>query len=83
VKGHTVAHCVAIPLKSATNLINIQKFTQVKSYSVEHCVANHLHGGTVWQSTIEKFILKKLMQLKLMPQQEFPVDPQKAYGNSF
>jgi hypothetical protein len=23
------------------------------------------------------------MQLKLMPQQEFPVDPEKAYGNAF
>jgi hypothetical protein len=46
-------------------------------------VANLLHGGTVWQSTIEKFILKKLMQLKLMPPQEFPVDPEKAYGNAF
>jgi hypothetical protein len=46
-------------------------------------VANLLHGGTVWQSTIEKFILMKLMQLKLMPQQEFPVDPEKALANVF
>jgi hypothetical protein len=41
-------------------------------------VANLLQGGTVWQSTIEKFILKKLM-----PQKEFPVDPEKAYANAF
>jgi hypothetical protein len=46
-------------------------------------VSNHLRGGTVWQSTTEKFILKKLMLLKLMPQQEFPVDPEKAYANAF
>jgi hypothetical protein len=46
-------------------------------------VANLLHGETVWQSTLEKFILKKLMQLKLMPPQEFSVDPEKAYANAF
>jgi hypothetical protein len=55
VKGHTVA-----PI-----LISIQKFTQVKSHSVAHCVANHLRGGRVWQSTIEKFILKKLIAVEV------------------
>jgi hypothetical protein len=42
-----------------------------------------LHGGRVWQSTIEKCILKKLMQLKLMPQHELPVDPEKVLENAF
>jgi hypothetical protein len=74
---------VANHLTSATTLKVIRKFTQAKSHTVAHCVANLLHRGTVWQSTIKKFILKKLMQLKLMPQQEFPVDPEKAYANVF
>jgi hypothetical protein len=54
----------------------------VKSHLAAHCVANLLRGGTVWLSTIEKFILNKVMQLKLT-QQEFPVDPEKAYANVF
>jgi hypothetical protein len=83
VKGHTVAHCVANPINSAPIRISIQKFTQVNSHSFAHCVANHLRGGTVWQSTIEKFILKKLIAVEVLPQQEFPVDPEKAYGNVF
>jgi 2-polyprenyl-3-methyl-5-hydroxy-6-metoxy-1,4-benzoquinol methylase len=70
-------------LQRVINLINILEFTPAKSHTVAHCVANLLHGGTVWQSTIEKFILMKLMQLKLMPQQEFPVDPEKALANVF
>jgi hypothetical protein len=34
----------------------------VKSHTVAQCVANHLRRGPVYQSTIEKFMLKKLMQ---------------------
>jgi hypothetical protein len=64
-KSHTVAHCVANHLTSATTLKVIQKFTQVNSHSVAHCVANHLRGGRVWQSTIEKFILKKLIAVEV------------------
>jgi hypothetical protein len=34
----------------------------VKSHTVAQCVANHLRRGPICQSTIEKFMLKKLMQ---------------------
>jgi hypothetical protein len=34
----------------------------VKSHTVAQCVANHLLRGPICQSTIEKFMLKKLMQ---------------------
>jgi hypothetical protein len=74
---------VANHLASATTLKAIQMFTQAKSHTVAQCVANLLHGGRVWQSTIEKCILKKLMQLKLMPQHELPVDPEKVLENAF
>jgi hypothetical protein len=33
----------------------------VKSHTVAQCVANLFHGKTGWQSTVEKFMLKKLV----------------------
>jgi hypothetical protein len=56
---------VANPINIAPILISIKKFTQVKSHSVAHCVPNHFRGGRVWQSTIEKFILKKLIAVEV------------------
>jgi hypothetical protein len=37
----------------------------VKSHTVAHCVANHLHKEIVWWVTVEKFMLKKAIDVKM------------------
>jgi hypothetical protein len=37
-------------------------FRQKSTHPIAQCVANHLHRGLICQSTVEKFMLKKLMQ---------------------
>jgi hypothetical protein len=58
----SVAHSAVTSFNINLNLIGIWEFIQAKSHTVAQCVANHLRRGPVYQSTIEKFMLKKLMQ---------------------
>jgi hypothetical protein len=45
-----------------TFLLKFTKTNIFKKTFLTECVANHLRRGPVYQSTIEKFMLKKLMQ---------------------
>jgi hypothetical protein len=56
----SVAHSAVTSFNINLNLIGIWEFIQAKSHTVAQCVANHLRRGPVYQSTIEKFMLKKL-----------------------
>jgi hypothetical protein len=58
----SVAHSAVNSLNINLNLIGIWEFIQAKSLTVAQCVTNHLRRGQVYQSTVEKFMLKKLMQ---------------------
>jgi uncharacterized membrane protein YkgB len=58
----SVAHSAVNSFNINLNLIGIWEFIQAKSHTVAQCVANHLLRGPVYQSTKEKFMLKKLMQ---------------------